>query len=780
LYVTIDVDTGSVASLYFAIVKGIASYRKGILIASVFVTVLVILGVMIASLDAYREIKKLRHGSIWHIPSKVYSAPLILTPGTDIGRIGLMDRFHRLRYREVKKVSRPGEFSRDGKGLTVFIHSFSYMGEQHGAMKVRLLLEGRRISDIVRPGTKDPVGRAMLEPECIAEIFDDLYEDRTIVRLDECPKYLIDAVITTEDRRFYRHRGIDVRSLARAGFANLRHGGITEGGSTITQQLVKNLFLTHKRTFSRKIRDMWLAVVMETMYSKDQILEMYINEIYMGSYSHAGVCGLARASKVLFDKSISDINLSEAALLAGLIKAPNAYSPYTNKPKALARRNTVLSIMLHEGKITPEQYRKAKRRPLAVVDLVPRRRQAPYFIDHVLSLIRGQFSETILEKGGYQIYTTLDMNMQITAESCLSRGLKGKDGSVDGAVVIMDPASGEILAMVGGKGYAGSQFNRATKIRRHIGSLIKPIVYYTALKNGYTLTAYLDDTPISITTRDGTVWTPMNYDRTPHGRVMLKDALANSYNLATVRLGMELEVSNVLLELGKVLPFNVNSTNPSVLLGAVDCSPVEVSTLFSAFANGGNRVTPSSVRAVIDDEGVVVMKFPETPPTSALDPATVYLLNAALQEVVTSGTARESLAYGMPGGICGKTGTTDDARDSWFVGFSPRMVVTVWLGADKFRPIGYSGAAGAMPIASTILSRLSPSVSWPVPQDITVCTIDPANGKLANTWTSQGINVPYLRGTEPTEVSDAGPSFLIPDIPRVWNYFKSWIWKPSE
>jgi penicillin-binding protein 1B len=279
---------------------------------------------------------------------------------------------------------------------------------------------------------------------------------------------------------------------------------------------------------------------------------------------------------------------------------------------------------------------------------------------------------------------------------------------------------------------------------------------------------------------DGSSWTPMNYDRVAHGRVMLKDALANSYNLATVRLGMGLGVSNVLLELGKVLPFTVNSTNPSVLLGAVECSPLEVSALFSAFANGGNRVMPSAVKAVVDDEGVIVMQIPETVPTSALDPTTVYLLNAALQEVVTSGTARESQVYGMPAGICGKTGTTDDARDSWFVGFTQRMVVTVWLGADKYRSIGYTGAAGAMPIASMILSRISPSVAWPVPQDIAVCSIDPANGKLANNWTSQGISVPYIRGTEPTEISDTGPPSVVPDIPKVWDYLKSLLWKPSQ
>jgi penicillin-binding protein 1B len=755
-------------------VKVRAPYRKGIFISLVIVAVLAVSGVIYASFDASDEIRKLREGPIWHIPSKIYSRPLRLTPGMDAGRMGLMGRLDRLRYRSVSKVTRPGEYAKSAGGITVFIHDFAYMGETHKAVKVRLLLSGGQITGVVKPGTGQSLGSALLEPEVITQIYDDLYEDRTIVKLGECPKVLLDAIVCTEDKRFYSHHGVDVRSIVRAGISNLRHGEVTEGGSTITQQLVKNLFLNRKRVMSRKVKEVWIALAMEREYTKDQILEMYVNEIYMGSYSHTGVCGMGRAARMLFDKHISDLALPEAALMAGMIKAPNAYSPYTAPAKALARRNVVLGLMLDQGKISEKDCRKARKSPLRVVPLKPRKRQAPYFVDHVLSSVHEQFPETELEKGGYQIYTTLDMHMQNTAESLLVRSLGEKGKGVDGAVVIMDPATGEVLAMVGGKDYGTSQFNRAVSIRRQIGSLAKPMVYYTALKNGYTLTTFLDDSPVSIPQANGTTWSPTNFDKVPHGRVMLRDALSRSYNLATVHLGLELGVPNVVLEMGKLLPFTIRNNNPSVLLGALECSPMEVSALYSAFANNGNQVTPHALKAVADEQGAVVQTYPEPYLVMALNPAVVYLLDDALREAVTSGTGKESRLYGMPQGVCGKTGTTDDARDSWFVGFTPQMVVTVWMGADKYRSIGYTGAAGAMPVAAGILARLSPPAAWPVPPNIVICSVDPENGKLANFWTSGGIKVPYIGNTQPMDVSDSGPDVpVVREIPRVFDYLRN-------
>ena len=749
------------------IVKGI--FRKGIWIFGILGILIISAYFLLAGLSTYRELKRLRVDSIWRLPSRVYSSELVMVQGMDTERSGLLERLARLRYREVADVSAPGEFSRDAQGITVFIRTFQVLGKKYDAVLVRLSLHDGQITRIVRIDRSEEVESVLLEPECITEIFDSLYEDRTIVDLDDCPGHLLDAIIATEDKRFYDHRGVDFRSLLRAGLTNLVHGGIEEGGSTITQQLIKNLFLTSERTLSRKIREMWMALIMERIYSKQEILHMYINEVYMGSYWHSGICGIGKASRMFFDKSVSEISLPEAALLAGMIKAPNAYSPYSSPAKALARRNTVLKLMEAEGIITPELFEQARRESLCVIPLVPKKRHAPYFVDHVLSEIRDSYPQNDLEKGGYQIYTTLDMHMQITAETVLEHGLADKDKDIDGAVVIMDPHSGDILAMVGGKRYADSQFNRAVKIRRHIGSLVKPIVYYTALRRGYTLSSFVDDEPITVRLDDGSQWTPANFDKTTHGRILLKDALVNSYNLATVKIGMDLGVANILAEVGRIVPADVQKPNPSALLGALSYSPLEVSIIYSAFANNGSQVETRSVLGICNERGTVVEETAEFRTGKALDPAVVYLINTVLQEVITSGTAKNSRLYGMPQGVCGKTGTSDDLRDSWFVGFTPDLIVTVWLGSDEYRSIGHTGSSGAMPIASMILSRLSPAVTWPVPQDVVICSVDPSNGKLAGFWSDgKGVSIPYIRGTEPQEVSEE-------NTPWVWSVLKS-LW----
>ena len=747
--------------------KGI--FRKGIWIFGILGIVLISSYLLLAGLSTYREMKRLRVDSIWRLPSRVYSSELVIAPGMDIERAGLLERLARLRYREVSDVSAPGEFSRDPRGITVFIHTFQLLGKRYDAAPVRFSLDDGQITRIVRIDRNEQVESATLEPECITEIFDSLYEDRTIVDLHECPRHLLDAIITTEDKRFYDHRGVDFRSLLRAGLTNIVHGGIAEGGSTITQQLIKNLFLTSERTMSRKIREMGMALIMERIYTKEEILHMYINEVYMGSYWHSGICGIGKASRMFFDKSVSNISLPEAALLAGMIKAPNAYSPYSAPAKALARRNTVLKLMEAEGIITPEVFEQAKRKALSVIPLVPKKRHAPYFVDHVLSEIRDRYPQKALEKGGYQIYTTLDMHMQITAETLLEHGLADKDEGIDGAVMIMDPRSGGVLAMVGGKKYADSQFNRAVKIRRHIGSLVKPIVYYTALRRGYTLSSFVDDEPITVRLDDGSEWIPANFDKTTHGRILLKDALVNSYNLATVRVGMDLGVADILAEVGRIVPADVQEPNPSALLGALSYSPLEVSVIYSAFANGGNQVEARSIIGICNENGTIVEEMANFRTEKVLDPAVVYLINTVLQEVLTSGTAKNSRLYGMPERACGKTGTSDDLRDSWFVGFTPDLIVTTWLGSDEYRPIGHTGSSGAMPIASMILSRLSPAVTWPVPQDVVICSVDPSNGKLAGFWSgNKGVSIPYIRGTEPREVSEES-------TPWVWSVLKS-LW----
>ncbi len=366
------------------------------------------------------------------------------------------------------------------------------------------------------------------------------------------------------------------------------HAHVVEGGSTITQQLVKNLFLTHERTLSRKLKEIWLSSIMEMVFTKDEILTMYMNEIYLGRFGSAGIYGFGRASKLFFDKGITDLTLNEAALLVGLIRAPNIYSPYTHPKMAMARRNTVLAVMRDQGKITSAQYDQAVQKPLSVVSFITPSRQAPFFIDHVLSSAGALYpEEDFLTKGGLRIFTTLDMNMQRTMEDVLESGTSSLAKNIQVASVIVNPATGAIKAMVGGRDYGTSQFNRVTSIRRSIGSLVKPIIYYSALKNGYSLSSILDDSPLTVKLDSKNTWTPMNFDKVSHGSNMLLNALAQSYNIATVRLGLAMGLESIIPEVRNVLPRATILEQPSLLLGAIECSPLDVAGMYSVFAIRG-------------------------------------------------------------------------------------------------------------------------------------------------------------------------------------------------
>jgi len=737
-------------------------FKKSILILALGLFIFFV----VMSLDAYRQIRKIGIGSPWGLPSRIYSAQTIISPGDDIELSGLIQRLKRLRYRQVDEVICPGEYSMDEQILTVFIHPFNYPQERSEELIASILLDGNTVQGITEPSTGKKLDHIVIEPECISEIFDSGREDRAPVALEDCPGFLIDAIISTEDRRFYSHSGIDLRSVIRAALINLKNGRIVEGASTITQQLIKNLFLSKKRTFSRKIKEVWMALILEMVYSKQEILHLYINEIYLGQHGHAGIHGVGRAARLFFDKDISDIDISEAALLSGIIRAPNRYSPYTNPNMAVARRNTVLEIMLSEDKIDNDVYLAAKDIPIS---LIPRQRQnrlAPYFIDYVLDDIKDQYPLSLLSKGGYSIYTTLDMHMQTTAQAMLTHTLKGKDKCITGAVIVCDPASGDILAMVGGKDYSTSQYNRSTRIKRHIGSLIKPFIYYTALRRGYNLSSFIDDSPVSVTLTDGNIWEPDNFDNQSHGRVMLIDALIHSYNRATVRLGMDIGLTDIIGEISKVIPGQAINENPSLILGALDCSVLEAAMLYCPLANRGRPVDPRSIKCIANENHTMIQDYEYSNHMIALDPSVVYILNHALEEVVRSGTAKTSSMYGIPEWTCGKTGTTDDMRDSWFVGFTPDILVAAWLGNDNFEPIGLTGASGAMPIASMILSKVAAPCERPLPADIVMCSVDPDNGKLRRWRTKDSIRLPYIKGTEPTEVSDR-------DEPGFIRFFKS-------
>jgi penicillin-binding protein 1B len=720
----------------------------------------------VLTLNVYREMMKINTGSLWHLPTRIYSAPFDLAPGVDIRRNGLMSRLTHLGYRSASAVASPGQYHLLDGGIIIYLHPFEYPDEVRNARKIRVLLDGNLIKTVISEKTRREIATDRLEPECIATVYDAGFEDRELVKRRDCPAQLINALLCVEDKRFYEHSGIDIRSMTRALLADMFHAHVVEGGSTITQQLVKNLFLTHEKTVGRKLKEIWLASIMEMVFTKDEILTMYMNEIYLGRFGPAGIYGFGRASKLFFDKDLKDLALNEAALLVGIIRAPNIYSPYTHPKMALERRNTVLAVMKEQGKITSVQYDRAVHKPLGVVSFITPSRQAPFFVDHVLSSAGALYpEEEFLKRGGFRIFTTLDMNMQRAMEEVLESGTASLAKNIQVASVIVNPATGAIKAMVGGRDYGTSQFNRVTSIRRSIGSLVKPIIYYTALKDGYCLSSILEDSPIEVKLENKNIWAPVNFDKVSHGNILLINALAQSYNLATVRLGLAVGLERIIPEVRNVLPRTTVLKQPSLLLGAIECSPLDVAGMYSVFATGGVRADSWSLEAIVDEHGAVFWRSAHKQPQRVLDPGPIYLLNTALQETVHSGTAKSAKTYGVPDGICAKTGTTNELRDSWFAAYTPDMVLITWLGDDAFRAIGYTGASGALPLAARIIARLAVPRPWDVPDDVAVCAVDPINGKRATSWTDSPVTLPFIKGTEPKETSDEG-------MPGLWKALK--------
>ena len=738
--------------------------KRHILLISIIGLFAVAIGISSFSIyRAYDRIKLLGKGPDWHIPSRIYSSETVLRPGVNIDWFGIDTRLKRLRYHQTKKLSSPGDFRKSPQAYFIYLHEFDYPDGKTEPMKIKIALDGRIIMQITDPDSGRELDDAALEPEDFAAIYDQSFEDRLLVTLKDCPKVLTDAIIATEDRRFYDNWGIDLRSIFRAGVANIKSGRISEGGSTITQQLVKNLFLTSDRTFSRKIKELWLSIVLNVLYSKDQILEMYVNEVYLGQRGNASVCGFGRASRVYFDKDVKDLNLQQSAFLAGIICSPNLYSPWKHAEDAKKRRDTILALMLEQGKIKDKDYQKGVKTSLGVAPFSPKTRYAPYFVDYILNQIEDDIPAGDLSKGGYSIYTTLDMSVQLALEDKLAKGLKSlgrKD--LQGAAVAVNPNTGEILGMSGGRSYAYSQFNRAVQMRRQIGSLIKPFVYYEAVKKGYALNRMIDDNPFSMPQGDGKEWTPSNFDNVSHGSLTMADALIQSYNIATVRLGMEVGVENVASVIRDLYPGYKVKENPSLLLGAMESSPLDMAIMFSAFANGGFRVKPSAIKAVkVEDD--VVYRGHAASPDKTLEDNAVYLVDYCLMDVLRFGTGKTAVNYGMPDGVCGKTGTTNDLRDSWFACFTRDISLVSWVGLDNNSPAGFTGAAGAMPVAAMIMAELGHVKQVPQPEGIVLRDIDPVSGKLAME-NAPKITLPFVEGTEPTEYSD-GVSIPV-EIPK--------------
>ena len=709
-------------------------------------------------------------GKKWALPSKIYSDSLTLYPGIDINSIDLFGRLKRLNYHRVSSEPKEGEYRQEGNIIDIYLHNFIYPNKPFTGSPVRIYLKNTQIEKMENYQTKDEVFSIEIEPELITAIFEGGWQERNLVKLPAVPKYLTDAIVTIEDRRFYEHFGIDPRSIARAILANIKNIGVSQGGSTITQQLVKNMFLSHKRTYWRKINEAVMAVILDARYSKEEILEAYINEIYLGQRGSVGIFGFGEAARFYFSKDAAQLTLAESALLSGLIRSPNSYSPYVNINKARTRRNLVLSKMLERDKITNDEYKGALSEQIVMREYQIKDNDAPYFVDYVRKQLQENYPESVLTSEGLQIFTTLEPNLQRAGEKALKNGLaelenkypslkrKEKDESLQGAILVIQPQTGYIKAMLGGRDYKVTQFNRIAQAKRQPGSVFKPVVYLTALtslpegKPKFTPSSIIDDSPVTINF-DNKDWSPQNYDKKYYGNVTLRTALEKSLNASTVKIAQETGIENIILT-AKALGIESPLQNiPSIALGTIELTPLEIGVAYSTIANSGIRPVPISIKDVIDKDGNVIEKK-VLEMEQAASPQAAFVLTHLLKGVIDNGTAMAVGQMGFSRPAAGKTGTTSDYKDAWFVGYTPELLSLVWVGFDQKDVINLSGSQAALPIWTDFMKNAlgnTENSDFLPPQGIVFKKVDRKSGLLANSSCPDSVEEAFIEGTEPTE-----------------------------
>ena len=592
-------------------------------------------------------------------------------------------------------------------------------------------------------------------PVPIGTLGDGPDERRLPVRLADVPDHLVQAVLAAEDQRFYDHHGLDLHRIAGAAVANVRAGGVTQGGSTITQQLAKNLFLSARRTPLRKLREAAMAVMLEDRYEKNAILEAYLNEIYFGQDGARAIRGVGAAARYYFDKAADDLGLSESALLAGMIRAPNRYTPVRHASRAWERRDLVLRLMVEQGRIDARAADRAARQRIRTRPVREAVADARYFRDFVVSRLADEGVGRLPKRGG-AVYTTLDATLQRAAERAVREGLASLPArGAQAALVALDPRTGDVLAMVGGRDYGLSQFNRAADARRQPGSAFKPIVALAALgRDGgddppFTLASAIEDGPLSVVTPAGR-WEPENYDRGFRGTVTFREALEQSLNVPFARIGLEIGPARI-AETGKRLGITSPlRAVPSLALGASEVTPLELTRAFGVFATGGELAETRAILGV--GEAGVIRATPAAVVRRAADPAEAYLVTSALEGAVARGTGRALNGLGHRDGIAGKSGTSSEWRDGWFIAYTPALVVGVWVGYDDARSLGLSGSRSALPIVARFLQealRQTGGETFPVPDGVEFVSVGSDRGWWG--WECGGEPEVFLEGTAPDD-----------------------------
>ncbi len=721
-------------------------------------------------------------GRLWDFPSKVYSDTTLLYTGERINRSLLVEKLGRLGYREAGHIpGRQGEMQTSARVINIYLHDFQSPTFNQQSKRVRIDLRDNQVEDITNLDTGKTISLLELEPEELMLYYGPNRERRRLLSARKLPPYVIHAVLAAEDHAFYQHHGFVIKGVLRAIVANLRAGGIRQGGSTITQQLAKNFFLTPERTYSRKLKELLISVLLEFKFSKTDILEIYLNEIYWGQRGSVAIGGMAEAARFYFDKEASELTVAEAATLAAMIRAPNLYSPYKNPDACLKRRNTVLTSMFQEGWLTEDELKTALATPLKPAPYTPKDRQAPYFMDYLTAQLMELYSKETLTTEGLSIYTTIDTQVQAAAKDALDRGLtrietlypalkrSDPEKQLQGAVVVMQPKTGYVLAMVGGRDYGASQYNRATDAMRQPGSAFKPFVYLSAL-DSLTPISKLSNTPRTFMI-DGKPWPVKNFEEDAPEELTLRDALAKSENIATVNLafadsfGSSPNIADVNLATAPGLKRVVDISKafhlypsgpfyPSMVLGSREITPLTLARAYCTFAADGVLPFPLSIKDVVDKSGGV-LESRHARIERLISPAKAYMMSDLMRSVVEIGTARSLSYLGVDWPVAGKTGTTNDSRDAWFVGYTPDILALVWVGFDDGENIDHAtGARAALPIWADLMKSLPQYVSgeWFVkPPGIETRTICKDSGMLANKCCPNTTEEIFLTGTAPTK-----------------------------
>jgi len=706
-------------------------------------------------------------GKRWAIPAKVYARPLELYPEMNLSADQFEDELKILAYRPSIEVVAPGSYSRRNDNFLVYTRSFSFWDSSEPALRIRLDFSRDRLIGLRHADSGTVLPLVRLDPGIIARIYPSHNEDRILVKLQEVPQLLVDALTIVEDRDFFTHHGVSLKSIARAMLANLRAGGTVQGGSTLTQQLVKNFFLSNERSLTRKLNEAIMALLLEMHYSKNEILEAYINEIYLGQDGRRAIHGFGLASQFYFEKPLSQLSPAQICLLVAIVKGASYYAPRRHPERAKERRDLVLDLLVEQDKISKETSERSKSEDLGVTALARSSvSKYPAFLDLVRRQLRRDYQEEDLSSEGLQIFTTMDPMIQRATEQAFTRRLErlGKskdraDSQVQGAGLVVSVDGGEVLSVVGGRDPQFAGFNRALDAVRHIGSLVKPAVYLTAISHydKYTLATLLDDSDFKMTLPNGDDWEPQNFDKKSHGWVPLHRAMANSLNQATARLGMEIGLENVVATLHKLGLQREIPAYPSLLLGAYALSPLEVTQMYHTLASGGFRTPLRAIRAVLTADGHPLTRYPLSV-EKVLTDEEMYLIRAIMKEVAYSGTARAVYQF-VPhdAGIAGKTGTSNDLRDSWFAGFSSDKLGVIWVGMDDNSSVGLTGSAGALRVWGDIMHSVGVAANLDImPENIAMYPIDNDTSRLANSACADIIELPFIKGSEPPLAPCAG------------------------